>query len=112
MQAVRFKEYFGGLYYVYYRTIPVGILMRTNKNRWSLFSVNLIFCLEKYVFKSLKDAKRYSRIRLNKFDFGWMHFVKRLELNNSLAEEQVKDAICKIHEAICNEEKKILEANE
>ena len=112
MQTVRFKEYFGGLYYVYYRTIPVGILMRTNENRWSLFSVNLIFSLEKYVFKSLKDAKRYSRIRLNKFDFGWIHFVKRLELTNSLTEEKLKDAISKIRDVICNEENKILEANE
>lgn len=113
MQTVRFKEYFCGLYYVYYKSMPVGILMRTNKNEWSLFSVvKLIFMLDKYVFKSLKDAKRFIRIRINKFDCGWKYFVKRIELNNSFAEEKLKDAISKTHEVICNACQKIIEAYE
>lgn len=113
MQTIRFKEYFGGLYYVYYKSMPVGILMRTNKNEWSLFPVvNLIFMLDKYVFKSLKDAKRFSRIRINKFDCGWKYFVKRIELNNLKAEETVRGAISKIHEAFCIERQKLTEANE
>lgn len=114
MQTIRFevKEYLGGFYCVYYKSLPIGLLTKINKNKWCFSTFGVIFKSDKYFFKSLKDAKRFVRIQINGFDCFWRQFVKRIELNNSKVMDGLKKAISQTHEVICNASKKILEANE
>lgn len=112
MQTVRFEKYIGVFYFVYYKNLPIGLLTKINKNKWCFSTFGVIFKSEKYVFKSLKDTKRFLRIQINGFDCFWRQFVKRIEFNNSKAMDGLKKAISQTHEIICNKEKKILEANE
>lgn len=112
MQTIRFKEYFRGFYCVYYKSLLIGLLIKKQKNKWRLSTFGVIFKSDEYVFKSLKDAKRFVRVQINNFDCFWRQFVKRIELNNSKAMDGLKKAISQIHEVICNASEKILEANE
>lgn len=112
MQTIRFKEYFRGFYCVYYKSLLIGLLIKKQKNKWRLSTFGVIFKSDEYVFKSLKDAKRFVRVQINNFDCFWRQFVKRIELNNSKAMDGLKKYISQIHEVICNASEKILEANE
>jgi hypothetical protein len=111
MQTVRFEKYIGAFYFVYYKSLPIGLLTKINKNKWG-FSPFLMFKSDKYIFKSLNDAKRFVRIQINDFDCFWRQFVKKFELNNLKAMDVLKKDISQTHEVICNAQTKIFEANE
>jgi hypothetical protein len=78
MQTVRFKG-FHGMYYVSYKNTKVALIVKINKNKWLCYAFAPIFKNKELSFKSLKDAKRYMRIRLNKFYVAQKHLIKMTE---------------------------------
>lgn len=75
MQTIRFKGY-RGIYIVYYKNIRVSFLRKINKNKWNLVFVNPSFNWGDETFNSLKEAKRFIRIHLNKRHLEERHFIK------------------------------------
>lgn len=82
MQTIRFKGYHG-IYLVYYRNIFVSVLKRINKNKWQLVFVNPSFNWGDETFNSLKEAKRFIRINLNKYYVAERDFRKMIEIGTA-----------------------------
>lgn len=76
MQTIRFEWGYRGHYLVYYRSIRVAALIKNNKNKWHLTFVDPFFNWGDETFNSLKEAKRFVRIHLNKRHLEERHFMK------------------------------------
>lgn len=79
MQTIRFKG-IHGMYYVSYQNTKVALIVKINKNKWLCYAFDPIFRNKELVFKSLKDAKRFMRIRLNKFYLAQKYLIKTIEI--------------------------------
>ena len=84
MQTIRFKNYHG-IYIVYYRNIIVAFLKKINKNKWYLTFINPFFNYSEETFNSLKEAKRFIRVYLNRRYLADSHIRKTIELAVSRA---------------------------
>lgn len=81
MQTIRFDICFLG-YIVWYRNIVVGYVNKERKG-WKVITINPLIKifnpeLSNQEFSSLNDAKRFIRIRINKFDCKFINFRKRI----------------------------------
>ena len=82
MQTILFKGY-RGHYVVYYQNIRVAVLTKNNKNKWQLVFVNPSFNWGDETFNSLKEAKRFIRINLNKYYVAERDFRKMIEIGTA-----------------------------
>ncbi|MTT64676.1 hypothetical protein [Parasutterella excrementihominis] len=81
MQTIRFDICFLG-YIVWYRNIVVGYVNKERKG-WKVITINPLIKifnpeLSNQEFSSLNDAKRFIRIRINKFYCKFINFRKRI----------------------------------
>ena len=76
MQTIRFDICFLG-YIVWYRNIVVGYVNKERKG-WKVITINPLIKIFNPELSSLKDAKRFIRIRINKFDCKFINFRKRI----------------------------------
>lgn len=83
MQTIRFEWGYLGRYLVYYRSIRVAALIKNNKNKWHLTFVDPSFNWGDETFNSLKEAKRFIRINLNKYYVAERDFRKMIEIGTA-----------------------------
>lgn len=79
MHTIRFKGYHS-IYFVYYKNIIVSVLKKVNKNKWHLTFINPFFNYSEETFNSLKEAKRFIRVYLNRRYLADRYIRKTIEL--------------------------------
>ena len=94
MQTIRFKGYHS-IYFVYYKNIIVSVLKRVNKNKWYLTFINPFFNYSEETFNSLKEAKRFIRVYLNRRYLADRYIRKTIELGVSRS-MQAADKLIKL----------------
>lgn len=82
MQTIRFRGC-RGHYVVYFKIIRVATLIKNNKNKWQLTFDNSSFFYGEKTFNSLKEAKRFIRIKLNKYYVAERDFRKMIEIGTA-----------------------------